>query len=277
MTRETTIKWFSFLGCLLIAFLFCLKFSLTTSILYDGIHGDDSAIFYIIGKYWAQGSIPYVDLWDHKGPMIFFINCIGHLLTGDKTGVFILQVASLSVFLYFTLLTFRTRFSLLISSLLSIVSLFWLACSYEGGNLTEEYLLPYLAAAFYLTVKWLNKQESEPTDHNPWQAFLLGFILGFSLLTRLTNALSACGIMLAITVILILDKRWSNLWRNILFFLLGFLAIVVPFCIYFAFHHALEEMFFGSFLFNFGNIVSTTQKSVHNGFGYNNLLHQSKL
>lgn len=264
-------KWLSFIGCVIAAFLFCLKFSLTTSFLYDGIHGADSAIFYIIGKYWAQGYLPYVDLWDHKGPVIFLINCIGHLLTGDKTGVFILQVASLSVFLYFTLLTFRTRFSLLISSLLTVVSLFWLACSYEGGNLTEEYLLPYLAAAFYLTLTWLDKREEMPIGFNPWYAFLLGFILGFSLLTRLTNALGACGIMMAVACILVFEKRWANLWRNILFYLLGFIAIVAPFCIYFAAHHALKEMLFGSFLYNFEFIASTTQKSVQSGFGFKNL------
>ena len=271
MTRQVSYRWLSYLGCLAMAFLFCLKFSLTTSFLYDGLHGADSAIFYIIGKYWAQGSIPYIDLWDHKGPVIFFINCIGYLLTENKTGVFILQVVSLSVFLYFVFLTFRTRFSQLVSALLTLVSLFWLACSYEGGNLTEEYLLPYLAAAFYFTVKWLDKRENTPTDHNPWQAFLLGFILGFSLLTRLTNALSACGIMLAVAILLIIEKRWGNLWRNILFYILGFTVIVAPFCIYFALHHALKEMLFGSFFFNFENIVSTTQKSAHLAFGYKNL------
>ena len=254
------------------AFLFCLKFSLTTSFLYDGLHGADSAIFYIIGKYWAQGSIPYIDLWDHKGPVIFFINCIGYLLTENKTGVFILQVVSLSVFLYFVFLTFRTRFSQLVSALLTLVSLFWLACSYEGGNLTEEYLLPYLAAAFYFTVKWLDKREITPTDHNPWQAFLLGFILGFSLLTRLTNALSACGVMLAVAIILIVEKRWSNLWRNILFYLLGFVVIVAPFCIYFATKGALKEMIFGSFIYNLSFLQSTTQHSLFSGYGLKNLL-----
>lgn len=272
MTRKLYYNLLSYLGCLLIAFLFCLKFSLTTSFIYNGIHGADSAIFYIIGKYWSQGYLPYVDLWDHKGPIIFFINCIGHLLTGDKIGVFILQVASLSVFEYFTLLTFRIRFNLLISGLLTIVSLFWLACSYEAGNLTEEYLLPYLAASVYFTVVWLEKRKTEPVNHHPWQAFLLGFILGFSLLTRLTNALGACGMMLAVAIILFIEKRWRNLWKNILFFILGFFTIVTPFCIYFYINGALNEMVFGSFIYNISFLHSSTQNSIHASFGIKNLL-----
>ena len=271
-SSKITYRWLCFAGCLIVAFLFCLKFSVTTSFLYKGIHGADSAIFYIIGKYWAQGFLPYVDLWDHKGPMIFFINCIGHLLTGNKTGVFIIQVFSLSVFIYFTFLTFRRKFSLGVSSLLTLLSLFWLACSYEAGNLTEEYLLPYLAAAIYFTVKWLEGAENHPTDYNPWNAFLLGFILGFSFLTRLTNALGACGIMLAIGVILIIRKQWGNLWRIALFYLLGFVFVLIPFFIYFQTHGALQEMLYGSIGFNFDNILQTSQKSAHAGFGVENLI-----
>lgn len=271
MTRKISYNILSYLGCLLIAFLFCLKFSYTTSFLYNGCHGVDSAIFYIIGKFWAQGYIPYVDLWDHKGPIIFFVNCLGHLLTGDKTGVFILQVVSLSVFVFFTFLTFRRSLSSLVSCLLTIVSLFWLSCSYEAGNLTEEYLLPYLAMAVYFTANWLDKTEAqkEPIDHNPWQAFLLGFILGFSFLTRLTNALAACGIMLTVGCVLLYQKKWKNLWKNVLFFCLGFCAIVLPFCAYFAAKGALSNMLFGSVFYNYDVLLFTSKKSFSQTAHYN--------
>lgn len=34
----------------------------------------DQSMFSIIGEGWSQGRLPYVDLWDSKGPIIFFVN-----------------------------------------------------------------------------------------------------------------------------------------------------------------------------------------------------------
>lgn len=278
-TSRTHSKPFAFnwrrivlgIGCLLMAYLFCLKFSLTTSVLYS-IKCTDQSIFYIIGKYWAQGHLPYVELWDHKGPLIFLINCLGFSLTGSEAGIFIIQVLSLSVFIYFTFLSFSLFFKPFISCLLTIVSLFWLACSYEGGNLTEEYLLPFLAAAIYLTIIWLQNNERKPNPHNPWQAFLFGVILGFCFLTRLTNALSSCGAMFAIFLILTYQKQWVNLLKNIIMYVLGFCFLTIPFFVYFSLKGGLDEMLFGTLFYNFENIVDTTSRSIRIGFGNNNLL-----
>lgn len=261
MSRKTRENVFSYLASLLLAAIFCLKFSVTTSPFYQ-IDGTDSAIFSIIGKYWADGSIPYLDLWDHKGPIIFFINCLGYLLTGNEFGILLLQICSLSVFVLFTYKTFRLYFKQIISALLSIVSLFWLACSYEGGNLTEEYLLPYLATAFYYIAKWIKeKEESGASGINPWYSFLLGFILAFAFLTRLTNALSSCGIMLGICIVLIIDKDWKSLFQSVLFYLAGFLTLCIPFVVYFYCHDALDEMMYGTLFYNISNISVTTEKN----------------
>ena len=236
-------------GIIVLACLFCLKFSLTTSPFYN-VQGQDSACFYLFGKYWAEGFLPYVSLWDHKGPLIFFINLIGYALTGSKIGVFIIQCISLSVFLYFTLQTFRLYFSTLISWGLTAISLCWLACSYEGGNLTEEYLLPFLSMGFYQVCRWLDQREKENISFPSSTAFLFGLILGVSFLTRLTNALSSCGVMLGIGLILLEQKQWRALLRIILYYILGFAVIVLPFCLYFYFHEALYDMLFGTLLYN---------------------------
>ena len=53
-------------------------------------------MFQTIGKYWAQGDLPYVELFDHKGPMIFLINAAGYYLAG-KIGVFFLQILNVAL------------------------------------------------------------------------------------------------------------------------------------------------------------------------------------
>ena len=186
MNRLLKNTYVQIIASVILAALFCLKFSITTSPFYH-LHGMDSAVFHIIGKYWAQGSIPYVELWDHKGPIIFFINCLGVLLTGGKTGVLLIQIFSLSVFIYFTFKTFSHYLNIIPSFLLTRCALFWLECSFIEGNLTEEYILPLLACNFYYTMLWAeNREQRVCKDPYPLsQAFLLGFILAFAFLTRM--------------------------------------------------------------------------------------------
>lgn len=75
--------------------MLCL--STSTSPLYNIPYAGDTAMFQTIGKYWAEGSLPYVDLWDSKGPLIFAVNALGYLLTGQRWGIMIIQVICLFI------------------------------------------------------------------------------------------------------------------------------------------------------------------------------------
>ena len=262
MNKSIQQVYLPILASFVLAVLFCLKFSITTSPFYH-LHGMDSAVFHIIGKYWAQGSIPYVDLWDHKGPIIFLINCIGFLLTGGKGGVLLIQILSLSVFIYYTYKTFNHYLGILPSFLLTVCGLFWLECSFLEGNLTEEYILPFLACNFYYTLIWA-EEEGQGSSDKPYplrQAFLLGFILAFAFLTRLTNALGACGVAAGVALVLMFRKQWKNLMQCIAAYLLGFILLTLPFIVYFVYHHALNEMLFGTFFFNVSNVSVTSSNN----------------
>ena len=56
---------------LLTAFIFVFYASATTSPFID-FKRIDSYMFLIMGRGWSKGLIPYVDLFDQKGPAIFF-------------------------------------------------------------------------------------------------------------------------------------------------------------------------------------------------------------
>ena len=86
------IRWPSFLLLCFLSFIFLAFFSVSTSFLYDYPKSIDSHVYQVIGKLWNEGYLPYVDVWDHKGPVIYFINAIGYALTGNKYGVFIIQL-----------------------------------------------------------------------------------------------------------------------------------------------------------------------------------------
>ena len=83
------------LAVLALAAVFVVRFSYSTSFLYPGYCGFDSAIFQTIGKYWTQGFTPYTQLFDHKGPLIFFVDAVGYWLHG-RAGILVVQTLSLA-------------------------------------------------------------------------------------------------------------------------------------------------------------------------------------
>lgn len=248
--------------CFILSLIFCFFFSISTSPLY-GHYGYDSIVFQLIGKYWAQGHLPYVELWDHKGPYIFFVNCIGYLLTGDTLGIFIIQVLHLSITFYFIYKAFcLLQDSKIKAGLLLLTAIIWLACTYDEGNLTEEYLLPWIAAAVFLTLRW-SKKEPAHRKADPLIALLCGIVLGISLMTRLTSAAITCGIMLYMGLLFLTNGKWKDLLKIILVFISGFILVTAPFYIYFQYHNAFVAAWDGTIAANVSVTVGQGKWAFH--------------
>ena len=208
-----------------------------------------------------------MELWDHKGPGIFFINCIGWMLTGGKIGVFAIQILSMGIFLIYTFRSLRLFFNNLYSILLTFVTILWMTCSYYGGNLVDEYMLPFYSVSFYLTLRWLKQTETGEWKHDKWYAFYQGILLSFAFLTRLTNAIPSCCIIGIIFLVLISRKEFANLRQNILYYCLGFIALSAPFFWYFHIHDALNEMVYATFTYNVAYALNSGEAAAASGTG----------
>lgn len=238
--RERTLSY-ALLTVAVTAFL--LVFSVTTSPLTPGYYGNDSAVFQLLGRAWKDGHVIYRDLFDHKGPIIFLIDMLGELLLPDRTGIFLIQIlfGSATVFGFYE--TARIRFRPTMSLGISLYCLFCLVTWYgDGGNMTEEYCLPFLTWSLYFVVRYGLDSEH---PHPPLRAFFYGVAFAVCLLTRLTNAICLCVWVLAIVLHLIFTKRWKNLFANAGAFLAGLILITAPFVLYFALNHALDDFWFG--------------------------------
>lgn len=238
---------------LMLSVVFISVFSSSTSPWLAGkISGIDSAIFMVIGKNWAQGLLPYVTAWDHKGPMIFLANAIGYLLTGNHIGVYLVQILCLFLTLLFTFKSFRLFQSGWCSFWLTVLILVALSINYETGNLTEEYILPLMAAFYYKLLRYFYV-DHESTKSLLIVAFLGGLILAFSFLSRLTNALGICLGCAVLFLYLIRDKNYQAAFKAVGAFLGGFALLVLPVVIYFYAKGALYDMWYGSTIFNVTN------------------------
>jgi len=92
-----------------------------------------------------NGSIPYRDIFDHKGPMIYFIDAWGDSLCGFR-GVGFLEIIFWIGFLLILHKIWNVlNIDVLYFGLLAAILPFLLQSYLCGGNMTEEYALPFIA------------------------------------------------------------------------------------------------------------------------------------
>ena len=221
--------------------LLCAGF---TSPLYPHYIGLDTSMFLTIAKGVVNGKIPYLDIYDHKGPVYFWIYAAGYF-AGGRTGVFVLQCLVL-----FADLLLLERFADLFHAdpnalIPSFLALFF--AMFEHGGLTEEFSMPLILAGMYYELRFLMSGEEK---HTPGTAFLYGLLLGLLSFIRLNNAIILCSLLLCIMIILVQRKQWKNLLVNLLCGVLGIAVIAIPVCLYYASHDGLYDMLYGTFLHN---------------------------
>lgn len=216
----------------------------------------DQYIFELTGKMWAEGGVPYVDFWDQKGPMIFLFNMLGWKLTGSSLGIFLLTVVWAAITintLYLLAKEFAPKqYGTAISIAIAWISAIWIGilCA-PSWDLIEPLCLPFLAISLLIAVRWFKLSGNGAKPSVPWwHPFVYGISFSVCLLSRLTNALSVCVIVLVITVMLITWKQWKALFACALSFIAGIALPLVPFCIYFVVHQAFYDFLYGTILFN---------------------------
>lgn len=241
--------------CLLFAVAYVLVLSASTSPLYPYFSmGHDSFQFLTMGKAWFHGIIPYKDMFDHKGPFIFFVDMIGYFL-GNNTryGVVIIQVffmmISLTGVIYLS--EFISEKSIIRKLLYVSVFLITVSVNYMSGNLVEEYCLPFVVWSTIRIYKFMENYDfTGKALLEPEDTVLYGITCGICLLTRATNAMPLVGGAIVIILVSIRSKAFTNLLKNIMVFVIAMGIVVAPFCIYFLIKGSIAEMFFAMITYN---------------------------
>ena len=234
----------------LISAVYVLLYSYSTSPLYPYYYGNDAAQFLTIGKGWAEGLLPYRDLFDHKGPVVFFVNMLGYRLTGSKYGVAAIQIC----FLFAAILAIcgilrleeKSRIYIILCVMIALIIM---RLNYGTGDTTGEFCLPLLCWSFYGIFSYFSRIKDK-TEHDFRWAFLYGITAGICFMTRATNVSPIAVGVIVITFRLLLRKQFRNLYENALAFIVGFLGIMLPFMLYFHWKGVLYEAFYATFLYN---------------------------
>lgn len=219
--------------------------------------GIDSGAFLYIGEQVLQHHLPYVDTFDHKGPVIYYLDALG-LFLGHRSvwGVWIIEVLGL---LGATFLGFRV-----IRSLFGFSSAFWasalwlitLSSTLEGGNLTEEYGLPLQFLCLYLLF------QSDRKGYSLWRGILIGCASGCLFFLR-PNLIAIPLALIIYSFGRLLLHRESKISTFSVGIITGGLIVSALVFGHFGYRHALSTFWECAFAYNFSYSHSTPVQRIH--------------
>lgn len=216
-----------YINIIIILVIFCLAFIITMqsplNIFSNNlISGTDSSVFRTIAYYMCEGLMPYKDIFDHKGPILYIINYIGMLISYNK-GIWLIELLSMFITLFFMYKTSRfycNKFTSLIITALVSSPLF---IFFEGGNLTEEYALPFIAISIFIFIDYLKNNKI-----NIFRLIICGVAFGCVCLLRIN--MITIWLVFCITIFIkeLKEKEIKQLIRYYLYFILGLIIVLLP-------------------------------------------------
>ena len=195
----------------------------------------DSAWFFMCGKAWMNGLVPYVDFADSKGPLLWLIYGIGYLLNHTSyVGVYwisCLWYGLTYLFIYKTANIFLkdSRKALVCTFLMTPI---FFNPWFHNEIRAEDFCLLFLVVSLYWTCRLMyGNPENGKTLR--WAFFALGACFAALLLIKFNVAAMQIVFILCALYWLLREKK--NLLKPFLHGLGGFVAVVLPFLVYFLF------------------------------------------
>lgn len=246
--KKPFLRWNNPVWAFLCSILFLLVFSWSTSPLYM-LFGGDSPWYQIIGLGITQGKVPYVDLFDHKGPLVFFADALGFSLGCGKLGIFFLQVAFMTVtftFIYKTAALFASTpkraaaaFALTLIPLVDFII---------EGNQCEEWMLPWTSVSLYLICRYILSGEEK---HSPWMSLFYGLSFGVLFYIRPNDGVMwVASLFLGLFILWLVRKQYRQILPNVGAFLGGALTVSAFVFGYFLKHNAVGDFLYGMIFLN---------------------------
>lgn len=245
--KDKTIIW-SICALISIAFLLiCTK----SSPLYPINDWVDANAFFTVGKSMMNGKIIYKDIFEQKGPLLYLLHGIGYLISNKSFfGIFLLEIISFTVFLYYSFKVLRLytsrNYSILGLVLLAFVILNM--TNFTHGDSAEEFCLPLLMIGLYYLLDYFRNAYPDRID---WKIVLLnGFVAGCILWIKYSMLGFWFGWMATVFFVLILRNSYWYALRCCFIFIGGMTLATLPWIAYFGIVGGLNEFIDAYFLIN---------------------------
>ncbi|MCH5257520.1 MAG: hypothetical protein J1D87_09510 [Lachnospiraceae bacterium] len=221
-----------------IAFIFAAAFVfLLKSPLNFWIRGDaetDSSVYKTVAFMMSRGYMPYRDSFDHKGPLTYLVNLLG-MQFDEYCGVWIIEFVTVFATFAGMYKIARLRCNKIFSCLCILICGSLLYDYFEGGNMVEEYAMPFIAVSLYIFLDYFLNRKIDRL-----RLAVCGGCLGAVFLLR-PNMISVWIVFsIAVLVDCLIKKKNRDLLEFIIFFLIGFVIVTLPVVIWLAANGCFE-------------------------------------
>ncbi len=226
LLKKEDIKLYLFFLFFSIIILFFIS---AESYIRDPFNHVDGAIFFMSGKAWMNGMLPYVDYADSKGPLLWLINGIAYLINHySYVGVYWLLCINYSIVFFICykiafLLQANKREALLASVMMSLP----LLCFYFRFEArAEDFCQPFILSSLHIMLK----ATLNPDKTNLKKAgLIIGLGIGGCLMIKWSVALMSCSFMIC-TLLPAIRNKWLKTYLTSL--ITGFCITTLPFIVY---------------------------------------------
>ena len=236
--------------CALISITICSE----NSFLYPINSWADSHCFFTVGKAMMNGIVPYRDLFEQKGPIMYFVYGIAWWFFKDSyLGIYFLEVFVAAVFLFYACLIvslYKKNTENITIPLMAF--LVYTSFSFRKGGSAEEICVPFIAYALYIGLASLNEQKKLTAK----QFFVIGLSIGIVFWVKYTFIGFFVGWLLFFSLLYLRKNDVLTIKRMLNGIICGFSLVTLPIILYFGYHHALydlAEVYFYDNIFVYSN------------------------
>ena len=199
----------------------------------------DANAFFTVGKSMFNKVIPYKDIFEQKGPLLYLIYGFGYLISNKSFhGVFIIEVISFTVFLYYLhkifSMSFNKKYSLVLLPYISM--LITISGSFVHGGSCEEFCFPFITISLYYYFKHFNKEELTKKE-----IIINGLMAGCVFMMKYTMLGFWIGFCTFICINYLIKKEYKKIITFCLLFLLGMMIPFAMWLIYFLINGGVKE------------------------------------
>lgn len=199
----------------------------------------DANCFFSVGKGMMNGVVPFKDVFEQKGPLLFLVYGLAYLISNSSFfGVFIFEILNFYMFLYFmskiVTMLHNEKSNYVVMPILSVIIV--TSKAFAHGGSAEEFTLGLLAYTLYTFVKYLKTDKITNLE-----LFLNGLVAGAILMIKYTILGLSFGFMMLIFFDLVFKKEYKRSIISCFIFLAGMFLPFLIFIIYYLFNNGLRE------------------------------------
>ena len=227
------------------------------------VHDWDESAYLVNSQNWLKGLIPYKDLFDNKGPVLYLLFSI--VIALFDIDIFALRVFTTIYLMISVIAVFFTVKELTNNRYCGILGALVFAYFFDGkygsfaSNAEIFMLLPTILSVLFTIKSYFLFGRSDPKSRLIFSA-LGGFFACMSLLTKPSAVLTLALVPMFLVVYQIIKinfKISKKIVNFCIFYFIGFCMLLVPFVIYYYVHNALSDFIYMHFVHHANYIVAS--------------------